>query len=229
MIDWFRKTFWIGYTPFERLFLAAMIIMQIAIFYIAPDNPLNLIAGVTGIVSSVLSSKGKTEFYFVGLIQIVAYMIIAWQTRFYGVFFENVFYFVTTTWCLFSWKKNLHTDENGEKTVEVKKATPAIWVFSIVSVIIATVIVGIVLKNIGSAQAYSDAAMITMSVLAQFLMIYRYREQWLWWIVVDILCVKMWFVAGNWSMVAMSAAWTTNCIYGFWKWNKLNEIQNREK
>ena len=229
MTDWFRKTFWIGYTPFERLFLALMIMIQITIFCIAPDNPLNLIAGVTGIVSSVLSSKGKVEFYFIGLIQIVAYMILAWQTRFYGVFFENVFYFITTTWCLFSWKKNLHTDEKGEKTVKVKKATPLMWVLSIVGVMVLTIVVGTVLDKIGSAQTYSDAATIVMSVLAQFLMIYRYREQWTWWIIVDLLCAKMWFVAGNLSMTVMCLAWTANCIYGWWKWNKLNKDQNREK
>lgn len=35
----------------------------------------------------------------------------------------------------------------------------------------------------------------------------------------------VWFVAGNWSMVAMYVAWTANCIYGWYNWSKLNKQQ----
>lgn len=64
-----------------------------------------------------------------------------------------------------------------------------------------------------------------LAIFAQLLMVRRYREQWLWWLVIDVLCIKMWFVAGNWSMVAMYIAWTANCIYGWVNWTKLNKKQ----
>ena len=38
-------------------------------------------------------------------------------------------------------------------------------------------------------------------------------------------CIKMWWVAGNWSMVAMYIAWTANCIYGWMNWTKLNKME----
>ena len=64
-----------------------------------------------------------------------------------------------------------------------------------------------------------------MSLLffAQIMMIKRYKEQWLWWVVIDLICIKMWFVAGNWSMVVMYVGWTANCIYGWYNWSKLNK------
>ena len=226
MKNQFMKTFLTNYSLYEKIFLATAIAVQIVIFCITPDNPLNLVAGITGILSSVLCSKGKIEFFLIGLIQIIAYMILAWQTRFYGVFLENLFYLVTTTWCAIAWKKHLHTDENGTKTVKIKRATTIMWLVSIISVAITTVATGAILTKVGGAQPYADAAMIVMSVLAQFLMIYRYREQWVWWVVVDLLCIKMWLVAGNWSMVVMSTAWTINAIYGWRNWSKLNKEQN---
>jgi nicotinamide mononucleotide transporter len=54
-------------------------------------------------------------------------------------------------------------------------------------------------------------------------MVKRYREQWVLWLLIDLFCIKMWWVAGNWSMVAMYIAWTANCIYGWINWTKLNE------
>lgn len=38
-----------------------------------------------------------------------------------------------------------------------------------------------------------------------------------------LLCLKMWFVDGNWSMVAMYVAWIVNCIYGWYTWTRLNK------
>ena len=82
------------------------------------------------------------------------------------------------------------------------------------------------LGNIGGAQAYTDAATNVLAVFAQILMVRRYREQWLWWLIIDVLCIKLWWVAGNWTMVAMYIAWTINCIYGWVNWSKLNRNQN---
>ena len=96
--------------------------------------------------------------------------------------------------------------------------------FSIVLTVIATTIMGCVLDSIGSNQAYLDAATNVMAIFAQFLMIWRYREQWIWWIVIDVICIIMWLNVGNWSMVAMYIAWTINAIYGWYNWSKLNKI-----
>ena len=80
------------------------------------------------------------------------------------------------------------------------------------------------LTSIGSNQAYLDAATNVMAIFAQIMMVRRYREQWVWWVVIDVLNIWMWGVVGNWSMVAMYIAWTANCIYGWANWTKLNKV-----
>ena len=100
------------------------------------------------------------------------------------------------------------------------KKCPRQRIASVVGTIAATIGMGYWLTTIGSAQAYTDAATNVMAIFAQLLMVRRYREQWIWWIVIDILCIKLWWVAGNWSMVAMYIAWTINCIYGWVNWSK---------
>lgn len=87
----------------------------------------------------------------------------------------------------------------------------------------ATIAMGYWLLSIGSHQAYTDAATNVLAIFAQILMVKRYREQWLWWLIIDVLCIKLWFIAENWSMVAMYIAWTINCIYGWCNWSKLEK------
>lgn len=225
MKNWILKNFWNGYTTFEKLFLLFMIVLQIGVFIVCPDSPLNIIAGLAGVVSVVMCAKGRTMFYFIGFIQTITYLVLAWQNQFYGEVLENMFYFVTMIWGIFVWKKNEVKNEDGTEDVMAKKFTTVQWVVSIIGTIIITIIMGYILNSIGSAQAYTDAATNVMAIFAQLLMVRRYREQWIWWIVIDIFCIKMWFVAGNWSMVAMYIAWTANCIYGWCNWSKLNKQQ----
>lgn len=225
-MNWIKKNFWDGYSLFEKLFLLIMVLVQVVVFVIAPDTPLNIIAGIAGVVSVVMCAKGRTVFYFIGFIQTCTYLFLAWQNQFYGEVLENIFYFVTMIWGIFVWKKNEVENADGTRDVAAKKFTPVQWVISIVLTILATIAMGYWLDGIGSAQAYTDAATNIMAIIAQLLMVWRYREQWIWWFVIDVFCIKLWWVAGNWSMVAMYIAWTANTIYGWVNWSKLNKNQN---
>lgn len=223
MINWIKKHFWTGYNNFEKLFMLFGILLQIVVFAIVPDTPLNIIAGLAGVISVVMCAKGRTMFYFVGFIQTITYLVLSWQNKFYGEVMENLFYFVTMIWGIFVWKKNEVKNEDGTEDVLAKVFTPVQWALSIVGTVIATIAMGYWLDGIGSAQAYTDAATNVMAIFAQLLMVRRYREQWAWWLVIDLFCIKLWWVAGNWSMVAMYIAWTINCFYGWFNWSKLNK------
>ena len=226
--SWILKHFWTGYNTFEKLFLLTGILMQVGVFIIAPDTPLNIIAGLAGVVSVVMCAKGRTMFYFIGFIQTVTYLVLAWRNKFYGEVIENLFYFATMIWGIFLWKKNEIKNNDGTEDVLAKIFTPKQWIISIALTVLATIAMGYWLDGIGSAQAYTDAATNVMAIFAQLLMVWRYREQWIWWLFIDVLCIKMWAVAGNWSMVVMYVFWTANTIYGWANWSKLNKEQNKE-
>ena len=223
---WLLGELWLGYSIAEKVYLLSMLILQIVVFCINPDTPLAIIAGIAGVISVVLCAKGKLSFYFIGFVQTISYLFLAWEAQFYGEVLENIFYLVTMIWGIFVWKKNMNENEDGSADIKAKKFSALQWIIAIAGTACATVIMGYALASIGSQQAYTDAATNVLAIFAQLLMVRRYREQWIWWLAIDILCVKLWFVAGNWSMVAMYIAWIINCIYGWYNWTKL---QNKAK
>jgi nicotinamide mononucleotide transporter len=227
--NWIKNEFWVGYTLFEKLFLLSMLLLQIVVFIIVPDTVIGIISGISGVISVVLCAKGKISFYFIGFVQTISYLYLAWTNAFYGEVIENVFYLVTMIWGIFLWKKNMQKNDDGTSDVKAKKFSLIQWVLYIIGTIIATVLVGLWLDSIGSNQAYLDAATNVMAIVAQFLMIFCYREQWILWVVIDIICIIMWFNVGNWSMVAMYIAWTINALYGCYNWSKLNKVAERKE
>ena len=213
-----------GYSLFDRLFFIGMLLLQIIVFILHPDSLIGIISGISGVISVVLCAKGKISFYYIGFIQTISYLFLAWDNRFYGEVIENIFYLVTMVWGIFIWQKSLTKTSDGSTQVIVKRFTVSQWILSIIGTTVATIIMGYWLNSISSSQPYTDAATNIFAIFAQLLMIKRYKEQWIWWLLIDMLCIKMWFVAGNWSMVAMYIAWTVNCIYGWYNWSKLNKL-----
>ena len=207
-----------GYSIYEKCFLFIMLALQIFVYAISPESPISMIAGLAGVASVVMFAKGRMSAYFIGFIQNFTYIYLSYTNRFYGEVLEQLFYIVTMIWGIFVWKNNIDEETNN---VKGKKFTWKQWLAAGVISIIGTIGMGYFLTSIGSAQPYTDAATNVFAVIAQLLMVWRFREQWFWWLIIDLLCIKMWFVAGNWSMVAMYIAWTINCIYGWRNWTKL--------
>lgn len=223
MKKWLLNEFWIGYTKFEKIYLLSMILLQIIVFIIMPDTPLSIIAGIAGVISVVLCAKGKISFYFVGFIQTGIYLVLSMQVKFYGEVIENIFYLVTMVWGIFVWKRNLAKEPEGGQVIKAKVFKWWHWVCGLLITAVSTFAIGFLLTKIGSQQAYLDAATNVLAVIAQLLMIKGYREQWIWWLAINIICVIMWFSVGNYSMVAMYIAWIINCIYGWVNYTKLNK------
>lgn len=224
--NYLKREMWDGFSVGERLFMWGTVLLQIIVYTIAPDSWYGIAAGIAGCISVILTAKGRWLMYPIGFIQNFTYTVLAFQNRFYGEVMEQVFYVVTMLWGMYAWAKNMNVNEDGTQDVKTRKFTVSEWILSIAATVVMTVGFGFVLDRMGAAQAYTDAATNVMALFAQIMMVKRYREQWVWWIVIDLLCIKMWFVAGNWSMVAMYIAWTANCLYGWRNWTKLNKSQN---
>ena len=71
-----------------------------------------------------------------------------------------------------------------------------------------------------------------LSVVAQILCVKRYMEQWILWIIIDIVSVYMWSVAfinggENIATLIMWGVYLLNAIFMFFKWFK--ESKGSEK
>lgn len=221
--NYLKREMWDGFSLYEKLFMWGMVVLQILVYIVAPDSWYGVVAGIAGCISVVLTAKGRWMMYPIGFIQNFTYTVLAFQNMFYGEVIEQVFYIVTMIWGMVAWARNMHTNEDGTQDVNTRKFGLAEWLFTIAGVVIGTWLFGRVLVAMGAAQPYTDAATNVMALFAQILMVKRYREQWVLWLLIDVFCIKMWWVAGNWSMVAMYIAWTANCIYGWYNWTKLNK------
>lgn len=226
MVQWIKNEFWNGYNLFERVFMLAMVLLQVVMYCIAPDTLIGMICGIAGVICVVLTAKGKISSYLFNFVQMITYMVICWEAKLFLEFGEQVFYFIACIFGVFLWKKNMKKNEDGTEHVIAKRFKPLQWIVTAAITIVTTLLLGTFGELIlGSTLPYLDAFTVALAIIAQLLMIWRYREQWAVWIVIDVASLIMFVMLGQWSMVVMYIAWTINAFYGWYNWSKNCEFK----
>jgi nicotinamide mononucleotide transporter len=177
------------------------------------------IAAISGIFCVVLCAKGKKSQYIWGLFNIICYVIIAWINKYYGEVMLNGLYYLPSQFIgYYLWNK--HTNEKTKDVIGKKLNLKQTIIFLIICAI-GIYLYEILLKYLGGNETFLDSASTMISIFANTMMLLRYREQWLLWIIIDVITVAMWVIAKDAVMVTMWSVYLLNAFYGYYKWTKL--------
>lgn len=222
------KNMFKDWTLFEKLWLAIFTLTAIGLSYVWGDTLFSFSVFLTGVICVVLVARGSIWNYSYGLYNVAGYAWLAYQNKLFGEVMLNAGYFIPTQIIgIFMWKKNLLKGS----TVAMKKmkiSSTAAW---LTMSALSTYIYGTILASIpGQNTPYFDSCSTVLSVIAMILMMMRYKEQWILWIIVDIVSIAMWAyrlnsgVEGAPAMLVMWSAYLINAGYGWYKWNKYAKL-----
>jgi len=187
------------------------------IWYLLIDG----LSAICGIFCVVLCAKGKKSQYIWGLFNVIGYIVIAFINRYYGEVMLNALYYLPSQFLgYYLWNKheNKKTSDVEAKKLDMKQTI-------LLLVITSGCIFGykIILDLLGGNNTILDSASTMISIIANSLMLLRYREQWLLWIIIDMITVVMWILVKDFIMVTMWAVYLINAFYGYINWTKMSK------
>ena len=245
LINNFKKTFilyqggivlltriWKDWSMFEKIWLSSFTAINIYLFFAWQDSLIGLVSSITGMICVVLVAKGKISNYYFGIVQSATYAYISYT---YGLFGEAMLnglcYFPLQFVGLYLWNKNKTTTSTKGEDVSIKRLNNKQWIQLSGIIVLSSVIYAYFLHSIGGQQVRIDSVAVVLSIVAQILMIKRFAEQWVLWILVNILSIVLWAITlittdGNdWNMLVMWSAFLLNSIYGYINWIKMSKKQ----
>jgi len=185
---------------------------------------LSSVSAICGIFCVVLCAAGKKAQYYWGFANIAAYLVIAWTARYYGEVMLNALYYLPTQFIgLYFWTKHYN---RGSNTVRTKKMSLPLIAVSLVVIGVCIWGYRMVLVWLGGQATWLDSASTAFALVANALMVLRYREQWVLWIVVDVITIALWALAGDPIQITMWSVYLLNACYGLYMWSKLNKREN---
>jgi len=90
--------------------------------------------------------------------------------------------------------------------------------YTIAAIILATLVLGPVLKSLGAASTYVDAILFFGSLAAQILMVYEKYDSWPVWLVVDAGYVALYASQGLLFTTLLYVAFTAMAALGWRRW-----------
>lgn len=200
----------------DALVMVLLVIAQAVTAIWAKNDMISFISGMAGIISVVLCSQKKLTFYLFGFIQLGTYLAIVTREHIWGEFTENIFYGITMIIGVFIWLNNY----NEEKYEVNPKELDEDWKFSCFLIFIIGTIIScfVLLCYTNDPYPFWDSISTVPAFIAEILMICGYKEQWKYWLIVDLTSIVLWSLIGNPFMIVQYILWSINCLYGMYKW-----------
>ena len=192
------------------------------------------VASIAGVLCVVLVAKGNIWNYLFGIINVSMYAYISYKASLYGDAGLNAFYYIPMQFIgWWQWRKRgaaVSASEAGGDGVQVK-ARRFTWHQRFLLALgcsAAVIACGYVLKHFGDPQPFKDSATTVLSIVAQALMALAFMEQWVLWIITNVISVVMWCIcvargeAHAAVMVIMWVFYLLNSLNGFRVWLRLS-------
>lgn len=209
-----------GWKPFEVIWLFIFLAAQIIAYVLDPVSLLEVIAGISGILCVVFVGKGKISNYLFGLIFAYSYFYVSLDNKFYGEMTTALYVYIPAQFIgYFLWKENMRNGTDNAETVIAKFLSLKGWLTLISAVVIGSLAFIAILRTTDGNSIGLDGVTTVLVIAAQLLMILRYSEQWLLWIVINVLSIVLW--AETPAMYLMYGAYLLNSLYGYYNWSKL--------
>jgi nicotinamide mononucleotide transporter len=156
-----------------------------------------------------------------GLLSVFLYIFIFYHNRLYSDVILHMVYVVLNVYGWYHWSQ---ASRDGKPLQVTRFSTGQ-------NALLALFIPGAALawglfmkKNTGADYAYADAFILVASLTAQYLMTLKKLENWIWWILVDIIAI---LIYSQKKLVVTSVLYSLYlflCILGFRAWYRSNKL-----
>ena len=183
------------------------------------DIFLEIMAVLFGLASVVFAMKNNILVYPIGIISTVIYVYLLNKWGLIGDMLINGYY---TTMSIYGWyiwtRKSQNKPEFPISRITIKEIYHGIIIFLITIVFVVAVYK--YFDKFTSWTAYVDTFTTGIFFVGMWLMAKRKIENWLLWIIGDLVSVPLYFYKGYTFTSLQYAIFTIIAIYGYQEWKK---------
>ena len=179
---------------------------------------IEIFALVTGVVYLVLEILQKNSMWVVGILTSTACAFEFAITHVWASMGLNLYYVVVSVIGFIQWRKA--SEAVGEGEIHLARLPWAVAIWSAVLFVLGSLALMQVLRAAGDPAPRLDAVAVTLSVIATWWLAQSYLQQWLLWIVADILTTTLCLSTGQYWMAVLYTAYIASAVYGYFHWKR---------
>lgn len=188
---------------------------------------LEIFANLFNLISVFLANRNSVHTWWIGIIGGVLYGAMFYEVKLYADVILQVFFILTN---LYGWWAWLHGGAEREELPITRVAVRQLLLFAVLAITL-TAGHGFLLYRLTDASfPFIDSTILVLSIIAQFLLMRRKLESWIFWIIVDVIAVPLYSAKGLYLTSAIYFLFLINAVWGLINWIKIwrSEIRPAE-
>jgi len=179
---------------------------------------IEVFALVTGIAYVVLEIMQKNAMWVLGILTGSACAFSFGVQHVWASMGLNLYYVVMSVVGLVQWRKASTQVAEGEIHLQAVPKKVGIW--SVVVFFVGSLVLIQLLRAAGDAQPFLDGTAAVLSVIGTWWLAQSYLQQWLLWIVADIITTTLCLTTGQYWLAFLYFAYIVSAVYGYFHWKK---------
>jgi nicotinamide mononucleotide transporter len=178
---------------------------------------IELVATLFGLICVILTLKENIWCWPTGLVQVSLFIYVFFNARLYSDMILHIIYVPMQFYGWYNWlhggagRGELHVTRLGRRAL-------ALWALAAAA---GNCMVGYIMqRHTNAALPYWDAAILVLSLIAQWLMSKKKLESFGIWIIVDLLAIAAYTVRGLYPTAALYGAFLILASSGLLAWHK---------
>jgi nicotinamide mononucleotide transporter len=180
-------------------------------------NLLEWTAAVAGAVSVYLGTRQNIWSWPTAIVNVALYTIVFGRTGLYADAGLQVVYLVLSVYGWYAW---LHGGRN-RTALRVSHASLRVWLVTMsIAAVFWWLLADFIAAQPGVSLPHLDAALATVSLVAQWMMTRKLLENWLLWIAVDLVYVPMYVYKHLPVTAALYTVFLALAVLGYRDWRR---------
>ncbi|MEL7121591.1 MAG: nicotinamide riboside transporter PnuC [Bacteroidota bacterium] len=184
---------------------------------------IEIVGAITVFMSTIYARKEHVITWFWAAAGSILYFIVYWEAELYASAEIQVLYLTLSIYGLIIWMRGKSKDKSKALKIIGVTSAQLIWTSSLILVLTS------LLSQINNSSnnwmiVYTDAALVSLAIVAQGLMAKKYFLCWYLWLIVNIGYLPLFAVQQLWVSFLLYVFLFYFTFNGFLTWrNKLNE------
>jgi nicotinamide mononucleotide transporter len=174
---------------------------------------LELIAVLTGLLYLALITFKKRVGWVLGCVSSLIYMVLCFQQYLFLQSALQIIYLFLGVYGYFSWNKST---DHIIRIIPTRYHLGILFLGGVISFFL-----GKLMTTTNQQLPYLDALVTTFSIIATFLTTKSILENWIYWIVINLLAICLFLLQGMHLTALLFLINAIGSVFGYYNWRKL--------
>lgn len=185
---------------------------------------LEIIGALVGLVYLWLEYRASVWLWAANIVMPIIYVFIYYESGFYADMGINIYYLVASLYGWIMWRRG---QSDGKELPIAHTPRSKIAPMSALFVVLMVGIWLILTNFTDSTVPVGDAFTTALSVVALYMLAQKYVEQWLVWLVVDVVCAALYLYKGLYPTALLYLLYSILAWFGYLRWLKMMKTDER--